>query len=361
MMPGAQPILLPAHSDSEIASLVDLSARLGKDPLLVQASNGNTSIKLDGILWIKSSGKWLANAGREELLVPIPLNDVRESIRNNSEIAAVKIGEKQLIPSIETAMHAVLSHRVVIHVHSVNTIAWAIRFDGMIQLKERLAGLNWLWIPYVNSGIPLAWEIEKRVAHAPETNVFVLGNHGLVICGDDCSAAETLLTEVEQRLAISQRQSPGPDNATLTAAARCSQWRFPNLDSLHALGTDAVSRKILRGGILYPCQAIFLGLTMPLVPKAVHFSDFRGRLNDRVQTPSFVVVEESGVLVNENMTKTEFANLMGLMQVIQRTEDSTPIRYLTITELNGVLSDRAYSYKAAAMRSEKVSNPLPSF
>jgi len=32
-----------------------LSARVGSDPLLVQASNGNTSIKLDGILWIKAS------------------------------------------------------------------------------------------------------------------------------------------------------------------------------------------------------------------------------------------------------------------------------------------------------------------
>jgi rhamnose utilization protein RhaD (predicted bifunctional aldolase and dehydrogenase) len=360
-MLGAQPSLLPAHKGSEVASLIDLSARLGKDPLLVQASNGNTSIKLDGSLWIKSSGKWLANAGREELLVPIPLKVVRESIRNNTEIAAVKIGEKQMMPSIETAMHAVLSHRVVIHVHSVNTIAWAIRRDGMVQLKERLGGLSWLWIPYVGSGIPLAREIEKRLADAPETDVLVLGNHGLVVCGADCDAAETLLNEVERRLVISQRQSPGADSATLAAIARRSQWRIPDLDSLHALGTDAVSRNILRGGILFPCQAIFLGLTMPLMPKAVLFSDFQGGLDDRGKTPSFVVVEESGVLVNENMTNTEFANLMGLLQVIQRTEESTPIRYLTITELSSVLSHRAYSYKASAMRSEKVGNQVPSF
>jgi hypothetical protein len=100
---------------------------------------------------------------------------------------------------------------------------------------------------------------------------------------------------------------------------------------------------------------------MPLLPKAVLFSDFQGGLDDRGKTPSFVVVEESGVLVNENMTNTEFANLMGLLQVIQRTEESTPIRYLTITELSSVLSHRAYSYKASAMRSEKVGNQVPSF
>ena len=35
------------------------SARVGNNPLLVQAGSGNTSIKLDGVLWIKASGKWL--------------------------------------------------------------------------------------------------------------------------------------------------------------------------------------------------------------------------------------------------------------------------------------------------------------
>ena len=41
---------------SALDPLVRLSARLGRDPLLVQASSGNTSIKLDGVLWIKASG-----------------------------------------------------------------------------------------------------------------------------------------------------------------------------------------------------------------------------------------------------------------------------------------------------------------
>jgi hypothetical protein len=35
----------------EGSELLKLSARLGRDPLLVQASSGNTSIKLGGTLW----------------------------------------------------------------------------------------------------------------------------------------------------------------------------------------------------------------------------------------------------------------------------------------------------------------------
>jgi rhamnose utilization protein RhaD (predicted bifunctional aldolase and dehydrogenase) len=342
---ASQPRLLSARQEREVASLRDLSARVGSDPLLVQASNGNTSIKLDGILWIKASGKSLAHAMQEEMLVPLELAKVKKSIRNVTEIAPRYDLKDLLRPSIETPMHAILRHRVVIHVHSVNALAWAIRLDGPDQLKERLAGLHWQWIPYAASGIPLAREIEKAVATAPDTDVFILGNHGLVVCGQDCHSAEKLLSEVERRLAIAPRRFPRPDAAVLAIIARFSRWQFPDVHSLHALGTDAVSRKILRGGILYPCQAIFLGQTMPLLPPAVVISKPTELLNGKDKTPPFVAVERSGVMLNENMTNAERATLIGLVQVTQRTEESAQLRYLKAAELRGVLSQSAHSYK----------------
>jgi len=42
--------LVPAQHEREVLFLRDLSARVGSDPMLVQASNGNTSVKVDGIL-----------------------------------------------------------------------------------------------------------------------------------------------------------------------------------------------------------------------------------------------------------------------------------------------------------------------
>jgi hypothetical protein len=109
----------------------------------------------------------------------------------------------------------------------------------------------------------------------------VLGNHGLVVCGHDCFTAERLLCDVERRLAITPRRFPKPDTTVLAMIARFSGWQFPDVDSLHALGTDAVSRKILKGGVLYPCQAIFLGQTMPLLPPAVVISKFTGSFNGK--------------------------------------------------------------------------------
>jgi rhamnose utilization protein RhaD (predicted bifunctional aldolase and dehydrogenase) len=342
--------LLPTRHERDVASLRDLSARIGSDPLLVQASNGNTSIKLDGILWIKASGKWLAHAMQEEMLVPLELAEVKESIRNDTEIAPRYTLTDDLRPSIETAMHATLRHRVVIHVHSINAIAWAIRLDGPEQLKERLAGLDWQWIPYAASGVPLAREIEKAVAGSPETDVLILGNHGLVVCGHDCYTAERLLSEVERRIAITPRRFPKPDTTVLAMIARFSRWQFPDVDSLHALGTDAVSQKILKGGVLYPCQAIFLGQTMPLLPPAVVVSTFTKRLNGKNRPPPFVAVERSGVMLNEKMTSAERATLMGLVQVTQRTEESARLRYLKGAEVTDVLRKGAHGSQESGRR-----------
>ncbi|MEP6716895.1 MAG: class II aldolase/adducin family protein, partial [Terriglobia bacterium] len=117
---------------SEIDSLLDVSARIGGNPLLVQAATGNTSLKLDGVLWIKASGKWLARATQDDIMVPVDLAHTRERIARNCNPAGdtVVVRGQRLGTSVETAMHAVLPWRVVLHVHSVNVIAWAVLRDG---------------------------------------------------------------------------------------------------------------------------------------------------------------------------------------------------------------------------------------
>jgi rhamnose utilization protein RhaD (predicted bifunctional aldolase and dehydrogenase) len=352
----AQTKVLSGHPEREITSLRELSARVGSDPLLVQGSNGNTSIKLDGLLWIKASGKLLAHAMQEETLVPLELAEVKESIQNHEGTTPRSALKNQLRPSIETPMHTILRHRVVIHVHSINAITLAIRLDGPDLLKERLAGLRWRWIPYVASGIPLAREIEEGVANAPETDVLILGNHGLVVCGPDCCATEGLLREVERRLAIMPRRFPKPDTAVLAVIARFSRWQFPDVAALHALGTDAVSRRILKGGVLYPCQAIFLGQTMPLMPPAAAVSKFTEGLNGNDKTPPFVAVERSGVVLNGKMSKAARATLIGLAQVLLRTDESARLRYLKGAEVAEVLSKGAHGCKA--VMEEKANSPV---
>src|ERR1700685_3581211 len=93
-----------AVDPSEIDALLKLSGRIGRDPLLAQASSGNTSLKRDGTLWVKASGKWLADADREEILVPVKLAECLDRFRRGDPVPAFDESSwaTHLRPSIET-------------------------------------------------------------------------------------------------------------------------------------------------------------------------------------------------------------------------------------------------------------------
>jgi ribulose-5-phosphate 4-epimerase/fuculose-1-phosphate aldolase len=325
---------MSATAQRELTSLRELSARIGSDPLLTQGSTGNTSIKLDGVLWIKASGKWMADATHEDILTPLDLAEVQARVKQRRDPA-----ERFARASIETAMHAVMPHRVVVHVHCVNTIAWAVRQDAQIQMEGRLDGLRWQWISYVASGLPLAGAIQRTLSGSPKSDVLILGNHGLVVGGEDCSAVEDLLFRVQQRLAICPRPGGPTDYAALAEIADGSTWGLPDDDDVHALGTDAISRGVISGGLLYPCQSIFSDPSMPgsdsSTPRLFHpvpCPDPKGQWEDRWGTRTFLIIKGRGVIVRRTMTPVQRAMLSGLAQVIQRTSSSAPLRYLTNEE-----------------------------
>ena len=330
-----------------MTSLRDVSARIGGDPLLVQAGTGNTSIKLGRTLWIKASGKWLANARHEEQFVPVDLARARDCLQQDIDVAAACTDSagQQLKPSVETAMHAVIPDRVVLHVHSVSTIAWAVRKDGSAQVKDRLAGLRWRWIDYRASGNELASEIEKALTEAPRSQVFILANHGLVVSGDSAEAAEALLFEVEKRLKLPPRPAAPPDPVVLARLSSGSRWQVPDSMDLHALATDAVSRDIISGGILYPCQAMFFGVDVPAESTVASFEAGNSSWSRITPPPLFVMIRSAGLLISRIMTKTEHAMLAGLVQVVRRVDRPASIAYLTPRDIERVLTV-AHPYRA---------------
>ncbi len=335
---------------SDVRSLLCFSARIGRDPLLVQASSGNTSLKLNQTLWIKASGKWLAKADQEDILLPVSLSECLECLKEGRPLPTCdrSLRADCLLPSIETLMHAVLPHRFVVHVHSVDTLAWAVRSDAPARLAERLSGLRWKWIPYVPSGLPLAREVQIVSSTHPYPDVFILGNHGLVACGESCDAAESMLAQVQRRLAAEARQAAKPEFSRLEALRGLSSWRLPDFEALHTLGTDVISRRIVKGGVLYPCQAMFLGPRLRLLRASKNLSDVGNRIDQLDTSCPFVMVEGIGVLINKKITAAEHAVLNGFAEVVQRIDASAPIRYLTDYEVNTIMSAYGHRYRISA-------------
>jgi len=338
----------PVVNQVELRPLLELTERVGSDQLLTQASTGNSSAKLDDVLWIKASGKWMADAIRDDILIPLDLAEVvTKCLRRDVDPA-----ERYPSASLETAMHATLPHRVVLHVHCVNTIAWAVRNDAPIQLQLRLKGLRWQWVPYTASGLPLSRQIEQAVSAYPDTHLFVLANHGLVIGGEDAKNVEDLLIEVERRLAIPPRQARPADYPALAEISADSRWDLPDDDGLHALGTDAISRAILAGGLLYPCQAIFSGTRTSELFRPIPYPDPRDHWQSRYCNRPFLIVGGRGVIVNRSARPAELAMISGLAQVVQRLSASAPLRYLTEAEVAGISSHVACRYRELANASQ---------
>ena len=324
----------------ELNALVELSAYLGRQKLLVQASTGNTSIKIGSTLWIKASGKWLANAVDEEMFVPVDCAETSQYMSGElpGQVSAVS---SRLKPSIETAMHLILPHRVVIHVHSISAIAWAVQRNPLAFLRERLAALRWSWIPYAPSGGPLANEIRASLRFSPD--IFILANHGLVIGADTCEEAKLRLQEVEERLAIAPRATPEPDLAELEQLVRSSNLRIPDAKTIHSLATDEVSTAVVSRGVLYPCQAIFLGRRTPVMIKR----DFMFRFAKECQNqngfrPPAFLIKGHGVLVAEDLTRSECEMLIGLSQVARRLRSDARIAYLPDNSVDELLNNCVY-------------------
>ena len=189
----------------EFAALNELSARVGANPAWVQGAGGNTSIKEQGMLWIKASGLWLAHARQQEIMVPVALDALLDAMERGDPLAEQaqhfvrgELNPLGLRPSIETTFHAVIPQRVVVHVHCVETIALAVAAEAESMVGKRLAGFRHAFIPYVRPGLSLARAMATSLDGG--TDVLVLGNHGLVVAADTVAGAALFVRTSHRRV-----------------------------------------------------------------------------------------------------------------------------------------------------------------
>ena len=100
---------------AEFKALRHLSAKVGSDPLLVQAAGGNTSIKDEGVMWIKASGTWLRDAEAKDIFVPLDFVRLSAALAADdpacescTDFVRQDINPLGLRPSIETSVHGLM-------------------------------------------------------------------------------------------------------------------------------------------------------------------------------------------------------------------------------------------------------------
>ena len=343
-------------------SFLELSAEIGNDPLQVQGPGGNTSIKHyfgnpgdnDGKLWVKASGTWLKDAADKDIFSCVGINEVLSSLDEpgESDLGGL-VPEGAPRPSIETTFHALLAHPVVLHTHSVNTIAHAISDDGLAKIRQKLQGRNWELIPYRKPGAELARCIleigldndssinvnrlrkiaikREKFQKLPDALAIVLSNHGLIVSGNGEEQAAVALREIEELLRMEPLwESTGKKFGCPAGWAPVPRWS--------CLGTNELCARRATAGSYYPDHVVFLGHALPLLDDPQEAASLDpGRLA--------AIVSGVGVMAREDARPAAIAMLGCLHDVLCRIPEDWSLNALTLEHEAELLDWDAEKYR----------------
>lgn len=338
--------------ESDVASntwpdvqFLKLSESLGMNSMHVQAAGGNTSIKLGRTMWIKASGQWLSDAGKQDVFTPVDHATMRLDFEQGHYKDVSSYSDaKNKRPSIEASMHGMIAHRIVIHTHPVGIMPYLIQSDGKDKLSSHLSGLNWTWVDYARPGWPLTRRLlDSATATA---NIFFLANHGLVVGANTCSEILSIFDEIERRVPQVSRASPAVDSEKLKAFVT-SGWRLPGSLEIHALGTDPITLSLLRQGVLYPDQVVFLGKHIPLLSPGQTADDVwnAAQCSDLGSVAPVIVIPGVGVLVKESISLAAEEMILAHARILQRIPLNSRITSLASADIDELVSWDAEKYR----------------
>ena len=191
-----------------VSELLARSSRLGADRKNTNYAGGNTSAKgidtdpVTGtdveLMWVKGSGGDLGTLTEAGLAVlrldrMRALTDVYPGIEREDEMVAAfdfcLHGKGGAAPSIDTAMHGLITAPHVDHLHPDAGIAIATAADGE-QLTRTIYGDKVVWVPWRRPGFQLGLDIAAIQRDHPEAVGCILGGHGITAWGATSDESE---------------------------------------------------------------------------------------------------------------------------------------------------------------------------
>ena len=186
-------------------NLVNYSRKYGSDPDLVLAGGGNTSMKEDGILYVKGSGCALSTINPENF-VKMDLYKLREIVNNVypdddtqreamflADCAKTKLpGEEEKRPSVEALLHALLPQKYVLHLHPALVNGLTCGKDGAKISAELFPDA--IWVDACKPGYTLAKILSDKIDE--NTNTVLLQNHGVFFSANTPEELAVLLNNV---------------------------------------------------------------------------------------------------------------------------------------------------------------------
>ena len=342
-------------TSEEFDLFLKYSKEIGSDATMVHAAGGNTSIKLDDTMWVKASGKWLMNSQTEELMVPISISKIKTFLENNNSIESdlqksidLSLSPKGLRPSVEAPIHAVLDFKFVFHTHDININALAVQKNSQQIFEKALSGLNWKFVPYVKPGIELSRQLLAIKSHTD--NIFILENHGLVICGHNLNEIKKLIAEVRLRLKTKINKPLIIEPEYLIHSKinlKNSGYSFCNDKFINNLAFYQPWIEKLSKGVVLPDFLIFLGPNFVVLNH--NDKDLLDKLKKLSDVPlpfnSCVILANNGVLIRDDALKGTIEIAQSVYELMCRIPDTADLKYLNEKQTAELINWEAEHYR----------------
>lgn len=258
----------------EDSDFLELVARLGADSSLAQGLGGNCSIKEAGSLRVKASGMRLSSVNNPNYFYSVGLdgNSYKDTIQN-------QLGK----PSIEVFLHALLTQKFVLHLHSTRSLAL-----GLLKTQQDLSvfkevGMRIALVDYWKPGEQLRDSIFGHPMFNI-ANVFLLKNHGIVFGADSVAEMSKMVESFEVMAADllggrPQQLCPSRLDESISPADS-------NLAFWHAENNWAIS----------PDHVLFLGAVPdPNLMLRLRFARTTGALVERTHPSNLTIADEQVV------------------------------------------------------------------
>lgn len=326
-------------------SVRQFCSEIGKDRLLVQGAGGNVSWKENDVLWIKASGTWLAEAGEKDIFVPVQIDHLTTSLKNGDYAVAPRpVSNSQLKPSIETLLHALMPHRIVVHVHAIEVLAHLVRKDFDLANYPALdPSLSARTVEYCKPGAELAAAVASQLDGTASTRVVFLKNHGVIIGGDTIADISEVLDYLTRFFAAPATATPATApgaSLVLTNGVVFSPAAPAQLQEV-AISPNLVDR-LNNAWALYPDHLVFLGPHPWLFASLEESKEALDNMND---LPDVIFVRGLGTFTRDTMNKAKVAQLLCYYDVMTRLSHGTQLSTLTDAQISELIDWDAEKYR----------------
>ena len=190
-------------------NLIDYSRKYGSDPELVLCGGGNTSMKENGVLYVKASGCALSAVGPENF-VKMDLTRLRSLVKKAypdsdkereamylADVAEARLpGEESKRPSVEALLHGLFAQRYVLRLHPALVNGLTCGKDGEAMAAKLFPEA--IWVNACKPGYTLAKLLSDKLT--PETDTVLLQNHGVFFAAETPEKLAELLEGMTAKL-----------------------------------------------------------------------------------------------------------------------------------------------------------------